>query len=223
MASRRGDTSEGFEYSVSSLLPSCTIEPHYHGTDGSRYDPSLPNVLHELNFAIAAGEKIGIVGSTGSGKSTIALSFFRFVEAWNGSIVIDGIDIASIGLTDLRRRLTIIPQGSFSLPVTLWLGSTHGLVSLSSVLLDILALIDPTILSGTLRSALDIFTEYTDSDIFDALRRVHLIKPEDEDDTTQIEDGANRSPFLDLNGEVSEGGTNFSQGEFFSCLDQKYS
>lgn len=77
-----------------------------------RYDPSLPNVLHDINFSIAAGEKIGIVGSTGSGKSTIALSFFRFVEPWAGSIVIDGIDISTIGLTDLRRRLTIIPQGS---------------------------------------------------------------------------------------------------------------
>jgi ABC-type multidrug transport system fused ATPase/permease subunit len=76
-----------------------------------RYDPSLPNVLHDINFSVAAGEKIGIVGSTGSGKSTIALSFFRFVEPWTGSITIDGIDISTIGLTDLRRRLTIIPQG----------------------------------------------------------------------------------------------------------------
>jgi ABC-type multidrug transport system fused ATPase/permease subunit len=60
---------------------------------------------------------------------------------------------------------------------------------------------------------LDIFSEYTDSEIFDALRRVHLIKPEDEDPSITNDDGANLSPFLDLSGEVSEGGTNFSQGQ----------
>jgi ABC-type multidrug transport system fused ATPase/permease subunit len=46
----------------------------------------------------------------GSGKSTLALSFFRFVEATEGRIVVDGLDIAKIGLTDLRSRLTIIPR-----------------------------------------------------------------------------------------------------------------
>lgn len=52
----------------------------------------------------------GIVGATGSGKSSLALSFFRFVEADYGKISIDGLDIAKIGLYDLRNRLTIIPQ-----------------------------------------------------------------------------------------------------------------
>lgn len=52
----------------------------------------------------------GIVGATGSGKSTMALSFFRFVEADEGAIYIDGINIADLGLYDLRSRLTIIPQ-----------------------------------------------------------------------------------------------------------------
>ena len=57
-----------------------------------------------------AGERIGLVGRTGSGKSTLALSLFRFVDPESGSITIDGIDITSIGVEDLRSRLTLIPQ-----------------------------------------------------------------------------------------------------------------
>jgi ABC-type multidrug transport system fused ATPase/permease subunit len=88
--------------------------------------PDLPHVLHGINFQVLPGEKvffilvfflsqlnksqIGIVGRTGSGKSTLALSFFRFVEASKGQLFIDDIDIATLGLTDLRRNLTIIPR-----------------------------------------------------------------------------------------------------------------
>lgn len=72
---------------------------------------------------------------------------------------------------------------------------------------------DPTILSGTLRSTLDIFNEYTDMEIFDALRRVHLIRAENDPGNPDAADGANRSPFYNLDGEVSEGGGNFSQGQ----------
>lgn len=55
---------------------------------------------------------MGIVGRTGAGKSSLALGIFRILEAAEGKIVIDGIDIASLGLHDLRSRLTIIPQVS---------------------------------------------------------------------------------------------------------------
>ena len=85
-----------------------------------RYAPELPNVLHHLNFKIMPGEKVGILGRTGSGKSTLALSFFRFVEATEGSISVDGIDIGSVGLTDLRSKLTIIPRTSSSRAMKLW-------------------------------------------------------------------------------------------------------
>ena len=74
--------------------------------------PDLPDVLHNLSFEIRPGEKIGVLGRTGSGKSTLALSFFRFVEPTEGRIIIDGIDISKIGLTDLRSKLTIIPRTS---------------------------------------------------------------------------------------------------------------
>lgn len=77
-----------------------------------QYAPDLGPVLHNITIDIRPREKIGIVGRTGSGKSTLALSLFRFMEPTEGSIVIDGIDISKIGLEDLRRRLTIIPQGN---------------------------------------------------------------------------------------------------------------
>jgi len=137
-------------------------------------------VLHKLNFTVNPGEKVGVLGRTGSGKSTLALSFFRFVEATEGKITVDGIDISKIGLTDLRSRLTIIPQ-------------------------------DPTIFSGTLRSTLDVFDEYEDAEIFEALRRVHLIPSAD----TAAEDPetVNANVFRNLDASVSEGGDNFSTGE----------
>ncbi|CAO1622047.1 unnamed protein product [Parajaminaea phylloscopi] len=77
-----------------------------------RYAPDLPPVLHGLNFTVEAGEKVGVVGRTGSGKSTTALAFFRFVEFDAGQILIDGLDISKMGLHDLRSRLTIIPQNA---------------------------------------------------------------------------------------------------------------
>ena len=77
-----------------------------------RYSPELPPALSNVSFDIQPGHKVGIVGRTGSGKSTLSLAFFRFLEAESGSIIIDGIDISSISLESLRRRLTIIPQDS---------------------------------------------------------------------------------------------------------------
>ena len=77
-----------------------------------RYGPEHPLALSRVTFDIQPGHKIGIVGRTGSGKSTLSLAFFRFLEAENGSITIDGIDISHITLESLRRRLTIIPQDS---------------------------------------------------------------------------------------------------------------
>ncbi|KAF8331910.1 uncharacterized protein EI90DRAFT_3154324 [Cantharellus anzutake] len=75
-----------------------------------KYSPELDPVLKNISFEIRPTEKIGVVGRTGSGKSTLALAFFRFVDPEQGKIVIDGVDITSIGLEDLRSRMTIIPQ-----------------------------------------------------------------------------------------------------------------
>ncbi|KAI9249020.1 multi drug resistance-associated protein MRP [Sporodiniella umbellata] len=76
----------------------------------TRYRPGLDLALRNLSFSVKANEKIGIVGRTGAGKSSLSLSLFRIVEAAQGSIVIDGVDISTLRLLDLRSRLTIIPQ-----------------------------------------------------------------------------------------------------------------
>ena len=75
-----------------------------------KYRPDTEIVLKNLNFLIQGKEKIGIVGRTGSGKSTITLCLFRILEATEGKILIDDIDISTIGLDMLRNNLTIIPQ-----------------------------------------------------------------------------------------------------------------
>ncbi|KAE9409119.1 P-loop containing nucleoside triphosphate hydrolase protein [Gymnopus androsaceus JB14] len=75
-----------------------------------KYAPSLPAVLKNLSFTIEPSEKIGVVGRTGSGKSTLALSILRMIEPAGGRIIIDGVDISTIGLEDLRTRITIVSQ-----------------------------------------------------------------------------------------------------------------
>lgn len=75
-----------------------------------RYDPDLPPVLRGLSFKVTKNQRVGVVGRTGAGKSSLTLALFRFLEAREGTIRIDGIDISKIGLHDLRSRLAIIPQ-----------------------------------------------------------------------------------------------------------------
>uniref|UniRef100_A0A1B6DBN7 Multidrug resistance-associated protein lethal(2)03659 n=1 Tax=Clastoptera arizonana TaxID=38151 RepID=A0A1B6DBN7_9HEMI len=73
------------------------------------YSPELPYVLKDLNFIIQPKEKIGIVGRTGAGKSSLITALFRLVDI-QGNLTIDGIDIKNIGLHDLRSKISIIPQ-----------------------------------------------------------------------------------------------------------------
>ncbi|XP_058154485.1 ATP-binding cassette sub-family C member 2 isoform X2 [Dasypus novemcinctus] len=75
-----------------------------------RYRPELDLVLKGITCDIRSSEKVGVVGRTGAGKSSLTNCLFRILEAAGGQITIDGIDIASIGLHDLREKLTIIPQ-----------------------------------------------------------------------------------------------------------------
>ncbi|KAF7245603.1 ATP-binding cassette sub-family C member 9 [Varanus komodoensis] len=75
-----------------------------------RYDSTLKPVLKHVNAHISPGQKIGICGRTGSGKSSFSLAFFRMVDTFEGRIIIDGIDIAKLPLQTLRSRLSIILQ-----------------------------------------------------------------------------------------------------------------
>ena len=84
-----------------------------------KYRPDKEMVLKNLDISIESGEKIGIVGRTGSGKSTMALSLFRILEGCQGQIKIDGVDISTIDLQKLRKNLTIIPQDPSLLKGTL--------------------------------------------------------------------------------------------------------
>ena len=85
----------------------------------AKYRPFTPIILKRLNLTINPGEKVGIVGRTGSGKSSIVLSLSRIIEAYSGKIEIDGIDISDINLDDLRQSITIVPQDSFLIEGTL--------------------------------------------------------------------------------------------------------
>lgn len=75
-----------------------------------RYRPGLDLVLKNLSMSVKGGEKVGIVGRTGAGKSSMTLCLFRILEAAEGIINIDGVNISEIGLHNLRSMLTIIPQ-----------------------------------------------------------------------------------------------------------------
>uniref|UniRef100_A0A8C2W3C2 ATP binding cassette subfamily C member 5 n=1 Tax=Chinchilla lanigera TaxID=34839 RepID=A0A8C2W3C2_CHILA len=134
-----------------------------------RYRENLPLVLKKVSFTIKPKEKIGIVGRTGSGKSSLGMALFRLVELSGGCIKIDGVRISDIGLADLRSKLSIIPQ-------------------------------EPVLFSGTVRSNLDPFNQYTEDQIWDALERTHM-----KECITQLP--------LKLESEVMENGDNFSVGE----------
>ncbi|MCP8717953.1 MAG: ATP-binding cassette domain-containing protein [Asgard group archaeon] len=143
-----------------------------------RYAPNLPRVIKNVTFDVQPCNKVGIVGRTGAGKSTIITAFFRFLDPETGSIKIDGVDITTIGLRNLRQAITIIPQ-------------------------------DPTLFTGTIRTNLDPFEQYTDGEIFEALRRVNLIAPGEQ----QAASGENQNKFFNLENAITEGGGNLSQGE----------
>lgn len=85
----------------------------------TRYRPELDLVLKNINLTFEPQEKIGIVGRTGAGKSSLTLALFRIIEPATGHIDIDALNTSSIGLADLRHRLSIIPQDSQAFEGTL--------------------------------------------------------------------------------------------------------
>ncbi|XP_019356117.1 ATP-binding cassette sub-family C member 10 isoform X1 [Alligator mississippiensis] len=77
------------------------------------YRPGLPHALDGVTFTVYSGEKVGIVGRTGSGKSTLFLALFRMLELKSGQILLDNVDSRLVGLEELRSKLAIIPQDPF--------------------------------------------------------------------------------------------------------------
>ncbi|KAJ7309378.1 ABC protein [Mycena albidolilacea] len=144
------------------------------------YRPGLPNVLHGISLHIKPGEKIGVVGRTGAGKSSLTLCLLRIVE-YLGQIVVDDVDIGKIGLTDLRSNIAIIPQ-------------------------------EPTLFSGTVRAALDPFSKYDDTRLWDALRRSYLVetRPSTPIDPEATAETRHR---LTLDTVIETDGANLSVGE----------
>ena len=104
-------------------------------------EPFASLALNHISLTIEAKEKIGIVGRTGAGKSSFIQTLFRMGTIVSGRIEIDQINIATVGLDDVRRRISIIPQ-------------------------------DPILFTGTMRSNLDQFGDYSDVEIWHALEQV---------------------------------------------------
>ena len=83
------------------------------------YRPNTPVILKNINLKIKSGEKVGIVGKTGSGKSSLINALARIIEPKEGNILIDGVDIQNISLKILREKISILPQESFIIESTL--------------------------------------------------------------------------------------------------------
>lgn len=105
------------EQEARAIIPDCRPDGNWPSQGNvefinysTRYRADLKPVLRNVTFSIMAGERVGIVGRTGAGKSSLALALFRGLEADEGKIIIDEVDIGLIGLQDLREAITIVPQ-----------------------------------------------------------------------------------------------------------------
>ena len=126
--------------------------------------------LDDISLVIEGGEKIGIIGRTGAGKSSFIQILFRMGYLVEGTVMIDNINLAEIGLDDVRSRISIIPQ-------------------------------DPVLFTGSMRSNLDPFDQYSDEEIWFALGKV------------QLKNLVNETMPNGLNSMVHENGSNLSVGQ----------
>ncbi|KAI5791332.1 P-loop containing nucleoside triphosphate hydrolase protein [Pyronema domesticum] len=152
----------------------------------TRYRPDLDLVLKGVSFSVSPGEKVGIVGRTGAGKSSLTLAMFRSLEAETGKIEIDGIDISTIGLRDLRQSITMVPQDP-----TLFTGTIRSNLDPFGIHTDA-----------------EIFSSLRRVQLISELPEPAAPVSGDAVDNT-----TNKNIFLDLSSPVSESGNNLSQGQ----------
>lgn len=173
----------------------------------TRYRADLDPVLKKLTFKIGAREKVGIVGRTGAGKSSLALALFRALEAEEGKILIDDIDIGQIGLRDLRESITIVPQDP-----TLFMGTIRSNLDPFGTYTDeqIFAALRRVQLIGpseatpvTSRPASALANGPAASSAAESIASSGQTAP----------NATNKNVFLDLSSPVTESGNNLSQGQ----------
>ncbi|ROV89185.1 hypothetical protein VPNG_10207 [Cytospora leucostoma] len=152
------------------------------------YAPDLPPVLNGLTFRVENNQRVGVVGRTGAGKSSLTLALFRFLEARSGSVHIDGLDISKIKLHDLRSRLAIIPQDPVLFSGTIRSNLDPFDKHTDAALRDSLERVH--LVRGTGGTATPVASSSTAADA-----------------------NANTNVFSDLTSPISEGGLNLSQGQ----------
>ncbi|GAA6058989.1 hypothetical protein JCM10212_001699 [Sporobolomyces blumeae] len=148
-----------------------------------KYETALAPVLDGVSFDAHAGERIGIVGRTGAGKSTLATALLRFTDPVSGQITVDGLEITRVSLDDLRRRVNYLPQ-------------------------------DATLFEGSVRDNIDLFSEFSDEECREALRRVRLLGRDlEEGDPGASSPTSDAKTKMGLSTRVTANGTNFSAGQ----------
>ena len=202
------------------------------------YSKDLPPVLKNLDFTINAGERIGIIGRTGAGKSTLASVLFRLLEAQEGAVRIDGIDISTLKLAQLRSRLAIIPQDPF-----LFSGTLRSNLDMEGVLEDYdiqaalqrVHLVEPS--SDSLTPAANHLASSSEATTSTAVASAsadaglgssgtetivsidNMLTAEGEPTVSAAEPTGSAAPadaanvFTDLSTQISTGGANLSQGQ----------
>lgn len=161
----------------------------------TRYRKELDPVLKDVTFKIQPRQKVGIVGRTGAGKSSLTLAIFRALEAESGKILIDDVDISMIGLQDLRQAITIVPQDP-----TLFTGTIRSNLDPFELYTDeeVFAALRKVHLIGP-------------SELEEA--QASIGTGEEVVTGTSTPTATNKNIFLDLSSPVADSGTNLSQGQ----------
>ena len=181
-----------------------------------KYSVDGPEVLNKISFEIKPNERVGVVGRTGAGKSSLALSLLRFTEISNGSITINGLNIQNVNLEALRQRITYVPITRF--PCTSERrGTDFGILRIIPQ--------DPVLFSGTIRTNLDPFGGIDDSELQAALDGSGLAGDKVDEVVTGTSSvatsgtatptgiGALGTKRLGLDTKITTGGENLSQGQ----------